>query len=133
MNKISSLVGAVLLVGAFTACSSTEAARTSYGSSSSPAALSGGATQSQAPAAAGPTITISGMTFGAALAVAPGASITIVNDDGVEHSVTSNPKGAFDTDVDGGKQASFTAPTQPGQYPFICVYHPKMKGMLTVT
>jgi plastocyanin len=84
------------------------------------------------PAAEGPTITISGMAFGAPLTVSPGAAITIVNDDTVEHSVTSDPKGAFDTHVNGGEQKTFTAPTKPGDYPFICVYHANMHGTLTV-
>ena len=86
------------------------------------------------PAApAGPTITISGMAFGDPLTVSPGATITIVNKDAVEHSVTSDPKGPFSTDVDGGEQKTFTAPTQPGTYPFVCKYHSNMKGTLTVT
>ena len=84
------------------------------------------------PAAIGPTITISGMAFGAPLTVSPGATITIVNEDTVEHSVTSDPKGAFGTDVDGGEQKTFTAPDKPGEYPIICVYHPSMHGTLIV-
>jgi plastocyanin len=84
------------------------------------------------PATSGPTITISGMAFGAPLTVSPGATITIVNEDTVEHSVTSDPKGAFDTHVDGGEQKTFTAPDKPGEYPIICVYHPSMHGTLIV-
>lgn len=71
------------------------------------------------------------MAFGDPITVPSGATIAIVNEDGVEHSVTSD-KGAFDTDVDGGERKTFTAPTQPGKYPFICVYHTQMKGSLIV-
>jgi plastocyanin len=29
-------------------------------------------------------------------------------------------------------KATFTAPTQPGEYAFYCTYHPSMKGTLIV-
>ena len=66
------------------------------------------------------------------LTVAPGTEINIVNNDTAEHSVTSETEGAFDVHVDGGKNKTLTAPTQPGEYPFYCVYHPNMKGTLIV-
>jgi plastocyanin len=72
------------------------------------------------------------MAFGEPLVVSPGATITIVNKDSVEHSVTSKPDAGFSTDVDAGEQKTFTAPAQPGTYPFVCRYHPNMKGTLTV-
>jgi plastocyanin len=133
MTKIGSLLGALLVIGALvTACSSSaKAPSTGYGSSSSPVAMTGGPAATPTPAS-GPTITISGMAFGAPLTVSPGATVTIVNADTVEHSVTSDPKGTFDTHVDGGAQKALTAPTKPGQYPFTCVYHPQMKGTLIV-
>ena len=91
------------------------------------------ATGSPAPSvAAAATITISGMKFGDPVTVAPGATIEIVNEDSVEHSVTSDTKGQFDNDVDGGAKKTFTAPAQPGEYPFHCTYHPNMKGTLIV-
>lgn len=126
MSKIGLILGVFFLIGAITTgCSSTSTPSAS--SSSPPVAMTGN------PAAAdGPTITISGMAFGDPLTVSPGATITIVNGDTVEHSVTSEPKGKFDTHVDGSQQKTFTAPTEPGEYPFICVYHPSMKGTLIV-
>jgi plastocyanin len=126
MSKIGLVLGVFLLIGAVaTGCSSTSAPSAS--SSSPPVAMTGGPS-----AADGPTITISGMAFGDPITVSPGAAITIVNDDTAEHSVTSDPKGTFDTHVDGNAQKTFTAPTKPGEYPFICVYHPSMKGTLIV-
>jgi len=89
-------------------------------------------TSSAAPAAAGPTITISGMNFGDPITVSPGAQVAVTNEDGVEHSVTSKTAGQFDVEVDGGKQGTFTAPTQPGDYPFYCKYHSNMAGTLVV-
>jgi plastocyanin len=126
MAKLGSLLGSLLLIGLIV---------TGCGSTSEPGAGSSSqvATSGQPATAAGPTITISGMAFGDPLTVSSGATITIVNKDTVEHSVTSDPKGPFSTDVDGGEQKTFTAPTQPGTYPFVCKYHSTMKGTLIVT
>ncbi|TPG33657.1 cupredoxin domain-containing protein [Mycolicibacterium hodleri] len=135
MTRFGSSIGALLLIGALiSACGNTPAPSTGYGAGggASSVATSSGVPGSPAPATAGPTITISGMAFGEPLTVAPGATITVVNDDSVEHSVTSKPETGFDTDIDGGATKTFTAPTQPGEYPFVCTYHPNMKGTLTV-
>ncbi|MGV0746317.1 cupredoxin domain-containing protein [Mycolicibacterium sp. XJ870] len=84
------------------------------------------------PAPGGPTITIEGMGFSGGLTVAPGAQITIVNNDEVEHSVTSRTADLFDVHVDGKQRATLTAPSEPGEYAFYCIYHPAMVGTLTV-
>lgn len=84
------------------------------------------------PAPGGPTITIQGLGFSSALTVAPGTEITIVNNDEVEHSVTSRTADLFDVHVEGKQRATLTAPSQPGEYAFYCVYHPAMVGTLTV-
>lgn len=86
-----------------------------------------------APAAAPHTITISGMKFGESVTVPPRTQITVVNDDAVEHSVTSRESGKFDVHVEGNKRATFNAPAQAGEYPFFCTYHPSMTGTLIVT
>jgi plastocyanin len=122
VKKIGMVLAAIAVVGSLvTAC----------GGSSETTATATTSEQS-ATAPAGPTLTIANMAFGQTLTVAPGAEITIANNDTVEHSVTSQTKGAFDVHVDGGKRKSLTAPTQPGQYQFYCVYHPAMKGTLIV-
>jgi plastocyanin len=126
MVKFSMAVAVLgVIVAAAAGCGSSTTA-TAGSSSAAPAS------ESVTPVPGGPTITISGMAFGDPLTVSPGATITIVNKDTVEHSVTADPKGPFSTDVDGGEQKTFTAPTQPGTYPFVCKYHPNMKGTLTV-
>ncbi|HKV20561.1 MAG TPA: cupredoxin domain-containing protein [Mycobacterium sp.] len=124
MKKIGMLLAAMAVVAALaTACggSGSSADGTTTATEHSPAAI------------AGPTLTIANMAFGQPLTVAPGTEITIVNNDGVEHSVTSKAQGAFDVHVDGGGEKTLTAPTQPGQYQFYCVYHPSMKGTLIVS
>jgi plastocyanin len=84
-----------------------------------------------APAAAA-TITIASMQFGEPVTVSPGAQVAVKNDDSAEHSVTSQTAGVFDVHVDGSQQGTLTAPAQPGEYAFYCVYHPSMKGTLIV-
>jgi plastocyanin len=94
-------------------------------------------TTSAAPAPASPapasgaTITIDGNKY-TDVTVPPGAQVTVVNNDAAEHSVTSDTAGAFDVEIEGKQQTTFTAPTQPGTYPFTCTYHPSMHGVLTV-
>ncbi len=80
----------------------------------------------------GPVIAIEGMGFSALGPVAPGTQITIINNDEVEHSVTSRTKGLFDVHVDGKGRGTLTAPQDSGEYAFYCLYHPAMLGTLTV-
>ncbi|MCI4673902.1 cupredoxin domain-containing protein [Candidatus Mycolicibacterium alkanivorans] len=94
------------------------------------------ATTSAAPApsatAAGPTISIADMKFGAPLTVTPGATVTVVNSDGAEHTVTADSGNAFNAEVGGKGTTTFTAPSQPGTYAYHCTYHPMMHGQLIV-
>jgi plastocyanin len=95
--------------------------------SSAPASASSSA---PTPAAAS-TITIDGFKY-TDVTVPAGAQITVVNNDSAEHTVTSDTSGAFNVEVEGKHKATFTAPTQPGTYPFHCTYHSSMHGTLTV-
>jgi plastocyanin len=122
--RIIALAASLLLL---TACSSGTT------SAPAPAASTPGSTTAAAQAAAtGPTISIADMTFTSPAAVPPGATITVTNSDGVEHSVTADSGNAFDVDVDGKGTATFTAPTKPGTYAYHCTYHPAMHGQLIV-
>ncbi len=62
------------------------------------------------------------------LTVAPGATVTVTNTDGVPHTVTA-VGGEFATGlIDPGATVAFVAPTQPGTYTFFCDVHPPCKG-----
>jgi plastocyanin len=125
MKKFGTFLAAVALVAALaTAC----------GSNSSETATASDSSIEKSPTevASGPTITIANMAFGQPLTVAPGSKINLANNDTMEHSVTSDTAGAFDQDVEGKEEATMTAPSQPGEYPFHCSYHPNMKGTLIV-
>jgi plastocyanin len=106
-------------------------------SSSTPAPAAAGAPagpygRAGAPAAApGATLEIKGFSFSAVNA-APGSTVTVVNGDGLSHTVTATDK-AFNTGpVKGGASTSFVAPAAPGTYSFFCAIHPDMQGTLTV-
>ncbi len=136
MKKIMLLCATVCLSAAVAACGSESSYTTSEGDTGTATATASPETTSEttsAPAqATGPTITMANMSFGDPITVAPGAKITVKNDDSAEHSVTSQTEGTFDVHVDGGEQGTLTAPTEPGEYAFYCVYHPSMKGTLIV-
>ncbi|MFI5534036.1 cupredoxin domain-containing protein [Kitasatospora sp. NPDC051853] len=103
------------------------------------------ASPSSAPATTGPAgsgtdnptsavnITVEDFAFAPAdLTVAPGTRITVTNQDTTPHTLTSTGR-AFDTGrIDAGQSATFTAPTTPGSYPYVCDIHPGMTGTLTV-
>jgi plastocyanin len=125
MKKFGMFIAAAALVATLaTACGSS--------SSENEATASTSSIQDSPAAVAGPTLTIADMAFGQPLTVAPGSKINLANKDTMEHSVTSDTAGTFDQDVDGNEEATMTAPSQPGEYPFHCSYHPNMKGTLVV-
>ncbi|MDT5016998.1 MAG: hypothetical protein QOD39_3158 [Mycobacterium sp.] len=126
MKRFGLFCAAICLVAAFaTACG---------GSSSTQEKASGTATATGSPTAmaAAATITITNMSFGDPITVSPGAQIAITNKDSVEHSVTSDTAGKFSVEVDGNKDGTLTAPTDPGEYAYHCKYHPSMHGTLIV-
>jgi plastocyanin len=86
----------------------------------------------QPPPPTGPVVTITGFTFTGTLTVAPGATVTVRNDDPIMHTLTA-VDGSFTTPtIDPGTEATFTAPATPGDYPITCNFHPFMEGTLTV-
>ena len=66
------------------------------------------------------------------ITVKPGATVSVKNEDGVTHTLTSI-SGKFNTgDVASGQTTHFTAPTTPGTYPYRCNIHQYMTGMIVV-
>jgi plastocyanin len=77
-------------------------------------------------------LTIEGTAFPATLEVASGATVTVVNEDALPHTVTSED-GGFDVEVPESETTEFDAPTEPGDYDVVCEIHPSMTMTLTVT
>ena len=104
------------------------------GSSGSPSGSAPGSPTATSARAAAGGITISGFAYSGTMTVKPGQKVTVTNDDSVTHTLTDKVSHKFDTgDIQGsGGTKTFTAPTQPGRYPFGCTIHPDMKGTLLV-
>jgi plastocyanin len=81
----------------------------------------------------GTSITISNFMFEPmSLTVAPGATVKVTNKDSATHTLTA-AGGQFNTgEIDQNHTKSFTAPSQPGTYHYICNIHQYMMGTITV-
>ena len=77
-------------------------------------------------------ITIKDFKYEGPDSVGPGAKVVVMNEDAVNHTVTAEKKSDFDVTVEAGSTATFTAPTTPGTYKYICTFHPNMMGTLVV-
>ena len=64
--------------------------------------------------------------------VRAGEKVVFVNDDEIGHTVTSADRSFDSNDIGGGKSWQFTF-THAGTYAYVCIYHPWMKGNITVT
>ncbi len=107
--------------------------------SAPPAASSDSATSAPAESSAATAeepaekvvITISDFAFDVPKSVPPGAEVTVVNEDSSFHTVTADD-GTFDVGARKGEPVTFTAPDEPGEYPFHCTPHPNMTATLVV-
>ena len=121
------LPGLILVLG-LTACGST---------SSASATSSAQATGSSASQNTGSTdtIVIKNFMFSPnSLTVAPGAVVTVRNEDSVTHTLTDETdQNTFNTGPVGPNQTkTFKAPDKAGSYPFFCTIHQYMTGTLVV-
>jgi plastocyanin len=113
-----------LLALATAACGGSETSEQTTTAAASP-------TASPPPPARG-TINIDQFRYSGSVTVPVGAEVTVVNNDPDEHTVTSDSIGEFDVEIQPTSTASFTAPYEPGSYPFHCLYHSSMTGVLVV-
>jgi plastocyanin len=82
--------------------------------------------------AAGPTVKISNFTFAPqTLTVAPGTTVTWVNDDDVPHTVTAVDRSFKSKPLDTGDKFAFTF-AKAGEYAYFCSIHPMMTGKVIV-
>ena len=77
-------------------------------------------------------ITIKDFEFAGPASVAPGATVTVVNEDRSSHTVTSEAGDFEEVVVKGGADGSFVAPSRPGEYAYVCDFHPEMTATLVV-
>jgi len=108
---------------------------TACGGSSAAPAASGQASATGSASTAADTIIIKNFMFSpASLSVAPGAVITVRNQDSVTHTLTdkADPKLFGTGDIGAGQVKTFKAPGQAGSYSYICMIHQYMTGTLVV-
>jgi len=78
------------------------------------------------------TVAIEGMQFTPAMVTArPGDTVVWVNKDIVAHTATSSPDGFNSRAIPPGKSWKLTFKTK-GSSPYVCTYHPTMKGVIRV-
>jgi plastocyanin len=85
------------------------------------------------PSSSENTVNIKSYSFQpATLSVPAGTTVTWHNQDSVQHTVTSDVQGLFDSGVIApGKKFTYTFPA-PGSYSYHCSIHPGMKGTIVV-
>jgi plastocyanin len=77
------------------------------------------------------TVTLSDMSYGPTpKGLKVGDTITWINNDGVQHSVTARDK-SFDLRLGPGERKQLLL-QKAGNIPFFCTYHPTMRGVLSV-
>ena len=94
-------------------------------------AACGGSSKSSSSGSGSAQITIDSSFQFATTPVKAGETVTVKNNSSTQHTVTQDG-GGFNVTIDGGKTATFTAPSKPGSYAFHCNIHPFMKAKLTV-
>ncbi|MCY7402622.1 MAG: CopD family protein [Nocardioides sp.] len=70
-------------------------------------------------------------TFHVSRAVAPGGNVSILNAESEDHTVTAQD-GSFDLEAAANTLFSFTAPEEPGGYPFVSTKDGSYQGVLVV-
>ena len=129
-NRRWLLLPGLMLILVLAACSSSS-------SSSATSSASASATGSSASQKTGTTdtIVIKNFMFSPdSLTVAPGAVVTVKNEDSVTHTLTDKTdQSAFNTGPVGPNQSkTFKAPGKAGSYAFFCTIHQYMTGTLVV-
>jgi plastocyanin len=92
----------------------------------------GGEADDADDAATGETITIAGFAFTGATEVAVGTTVTVVNEDGSDHTWTADDGTFSSGNLAPGDSFEFTF-DEPGTYTYACRIHPTMTGTITVT
>jgi plastocyanin len=130
--RLGAVVAAATMIVALGACSSSKKA--SGTTTTTTTSTASGASATTAPSSADTsTIDIHEFMYQPnPVHVKAGATVTVTNQDGTNHSLTAD-NGSFDTGVFSGGSKTITIPTKPGTYTFHCQIHNFMKGTIVVS
>jgi plastocyanin len=103
-----------------------------YGQAAAPQGGAQGGANQNAGAAAQATLEVDNFQFSGQVRVAPGGTVTVINNDSAPHTATARDDSFNTGNIAAGATRSFTAPTEPGTYQFFCAVHPSMTGTLVV-
>jgi plastocyanin len=126
----------VLVLIGLTAVLALAACGGSSGGSAPPSSGASSGSSGASSAGKADTIVIKNFMFSPmSLTVAPGAMVTVHNEDSVTHTLTdkADPKLFGTGNVGPGQSKTFKAPGKAGSYPYICLIHQFMSGNLTVS
>lgn len=76
-------------------------------------------------------LVIEGFTF-PEHSVAAGDTVSVTNEDGAPHTVTSDDDAWDEVEIGGGGTGEFAAPSEAGEYAYHCEIHTTMTGTLVV-
>src|ERR1700739_3030271 len=94
--------------------------------------MSRASAQNDSPAPSTSTVRMHNIAFDPqSVTVKAGQTVVFENDDSVAHNVTGSDIGSSG-DIAGGKTWKYTF-TKPGDYHYVCTYHPGMTGEIVVT
>jgi plastocyanin len=96
-------------------------------------AAAGAASMSGSGSSDTKAVTISDYTYKPAeLTVPVGTKVSFTNEDSTPHTATSKTTGTFDSgSIDTGKSGTVTL-EEAGTFEYYCLFHPFMKGTITV-
>jgi plastocyanin len=103
-------------------------------SSSSQATPATGPGAAASPSGGAEAVTIKEYEYAPAdLTVPVGTTVEFTNEDSTPHTATSKEAGVFESGpIDTGKTGTIKL-EKPGTFTYYCVFHPFMKGTITVT
>lgn len=126
-------LSAVVALAGLAACGDDKKDTASSGTSTN--TTTGTSGDSGAAGASGGMITMKNLAFTPKdITVKPGAQVMIMNADTARHDLEDKAGGKkFNSgDIEAGKDGTITAPSEPGDYPYLCKYHFGMEGVLHV-
>jgi plastocyanin len=121
--------------GSGSSSSSSAASGAASGGTTGSGSAAGDSTASSSAAGGGgaKSVTIKDYTYKpASLTVPVGTTVKFTNQDSTPHTATSKQSGAFESgSIDTGKSGEITL-EKTGTFAYYCVFHPFMKGTITV-